>query len=59
MLAISDFEKGDILLGIEVIGEMLEAIPELVGDSKDMQPDINRLENFVLNMMKNPTATAK
>ena len=59
--AVADFEKGDltdIIKGVELIGKMVGELPVDLGDCKDMQSDIARIEKWA-QIFKDPTALVK
>ena len=56
--AIADFSKGDvqdIIKGVQVIGQLLTELPQDLGDCKDMQGDIDRIEKWAA-IFKDPSA---
>ena len=59
--AIADFEKGDtqgIIDGIEQIGVILQALPQDLGDCKEMQSDLDRIEKWA-QIFQDPTELVK
>ena len=55
--AYDDFSKGDvdsIMAGIEVVGKIIEELPQDFSQCEDMQGDITRIENWA-KIFEDPT----
>ena len=59
--AITDFMKGDIqdiIAGVELVGKIIQELPTDLGDCKDMQDDLNRIEAWAA-IFSDPTLLVK